>query len=108
MRLKLGRPFLTEFTKRFDVPPADAGTPLMVTWLGVATLLRHRRRSTSERPSWIEGLGALGPLPAFGIGLALNVRPKSLLLLPAFCALAPTRVARRFRDALDRALTTCG
>ena len=39
MRLKLGRPFLTEFTKRFDVPPADAGTPLMVTWLGVATLL---------------------------------------------------------------------
>ena len=39
MRLKLGRPFLTEFTKRFDVPPAEAGTPLAVTWLGVATLL---------------------------------------------------------------------
>ena len=39
MRFKLGRPFLTEFTKRFDVPPADSGTPLVVTWLGVATLL---------------------------------------------------------------------
>ncbi len=39
MRLKLGRPFLTEFAKRFDVPAAEAGTPLTVTWLGVATLL---------------------------------------------------------------------
>src|ERR1700720_3322222 len=39
MRLKLGRPVLEDFAKRFDVPPADAGTPLTVTWLGVATLL---------------------------------------------------------------------
>jgi L-ascorbate metabolism protein UlaG (beta-lactamase superfamily) len=39
MRLKLGRPSLEDFSKRFDVPPADAGTPLTVTWLGVATLL---------------------------------------------------------------------
>jgi L-ascorbate metabolism protein UlaG (beta-lactamase superfamily) len=39
MRPKLGRPFLEDFSKRFDVPPADAGTPLTVTWLGVATLL---------------------------------------------------------------------
>ena len=39
MRLKFGRPFLTDFTKRFDVPPADADAPLTVTWLGVATLL---------------------------------------------------------------------
>jgi L-ascorbate metabolism protein UlaG (beta-lactamase superfamily) len=39
MRLKLGRPFLDDFTKRFDVPPADAGAQLTVTWLGVATLL---------------------------------------------------------------------
>ena len=28
-----------DFAKRFDVPAADAGTPLTVTWLGVATLL---------------------------------------------------------------------
>jgi L-ascorbate metabolism protein UlaG (beta-lactamase superfamily) len=39
MRLKLGRPVLEDFAKRFDVPPAAAGTPLTVTWLGVATLL---------------------------------------------------------------------
>ena len=39
MRLKLGRPFLEDFAKRFDVPAADADTPLTVTWLGVATLL---------------------------------------------------------------------
>jgi L-ascorbate metabolism protein UlaG (beta-lactamase superfamily) len=39
MRLKLGRPHLEDFATRFDVPAADAGTPLTVTWLGVATLL---------------------------------------------------------------------
>lgn len=39
MRLKLGRPFLTEFTKRFDVPAATVDAPLTVTWLGVSTLL---------------------------------------------------------------------
>jgi L-ascorbate metabolism protein UlaG (beta-lactamase superfamily) len=39
MRLKPGRPCLTDFAKRFDVPAADAATPLTVTWLGVATLL---------------------------------------------------------------------
>jgi L-ascorbate metabolism protein UlaG (beta-lactamase superfamily) len=39
MRLKLGRPFMADFTKRFDVPAAEADAPLSVTWLGVATLL---------------------------------------------------------------------
>ena len=39
MRLKLGRPIVEDFGKRFDVPRADADTPLTVTWLGVATLL---------------------------------------------------------------------
>jgi L-ascorbate metabolism protein UlaG (beta-lactamase superfamily) len=39
MRLKLGRPVLEDFAEQFDVPPAAAGTPLTVTWLGVATLL---------------------------------------------------------------------
>jgi L-ascorbate metabolism protein UlaG (beta-lactamase superfamily) len=38
MRLKLGRPALTDYAGRFDVPAA-AGAPLAVTWLGVATLL---------------------------------------------------------------------
>jgi L-ascorbate metabolism protein UlaG (beta-lactamase superfamily) len=39
MRVKLGRPFITDFSKRFDVPAADTDAPLTVTWLGVATLL---------------------------------------------------------------------
>lgn len=37
MRLKLGRPDLSRYADRFDVPPADGG--LSVTFLGVASLL---------------------------------------------------------------------
>ena len=51
--------------------------------LGLVTLVRHARTSTSQPPSWMEGIGAFGPLPAFGIGIALNVRPKALLLFAA-------------------------
>jgi hypothetical protein len=58
------------------------GSALVV--LGLVTLVRHTRTSTSQRPpGWIEGIGSFGPLPAFGIGLALNVRPKALLLFAA-------------------------
>src|ERR1700757_4958115 len=39
MRLKLGRPFIEDFVKRFDVPAAEPDARLTVTWLGVATLL---------------------------------------------------------------------
>ena len=39
MRIKLGRPSMTDFTNRFDVPAAESGDPLAVTWLGVATLI---------------------------------------------------------------------
>jgi len=51
--------------------------------LGLLTLIRHRRTVASQRPSWIEGIGSIGRLPALGIGLALNVRPKALLLFAA-------------------------
>ena len=51
MRLKLGRPVLEDFAKRFDVPPADAGTPLAVTWLGVATLLISDGESARGQPT---------------------------------------------------------
>src|SRR6478609_622144 len=37
MRLKLGRPDISRYAHRFDVPPADGG--LSVTFLGVASLL---------------------------------------------------------------------
>ena len=39
MRLKPGRPDLSRYSDRFDVPAATSGTPLAVTWLGVTTLL---------------------------------------------------------------------
>ncbi|OBG15798.1 MBL fold metallo-hydrolase [Mycolicibacterium celeriflavum] len=39
MRLKVGRPDLTDYASYFDTPPASASTPLTVTWAGVTTLL---------------------------------------------------------------------
>jgi L-ascorbate metabolism protein UlaG (beta-lactamase superfamily) len=39
MRIKAGRPDITEYSDRFTVPAAQPDTPLSVTWLGVATLL---------------------------------------------------------------------
>jgi hypothetical protein len=57
------------------------GSALVV--LGLFTLLRHQRTVPGKRPSWVEGIGGFGPLPALGIGLALNLRPKALLLFAA-------------------------
>ena len=39
MRLKLGRPDIARYADRFDVPAAEPGAPLCVTWMGVTTLL---------------------------------------------------------------------
>ncbi|MHA7650230.1 MBL fold metallo-hydrolase [Mycobacterium sp. ML4] len=39
MRLKLGRPNLTQYADRFNVPAADHDSPVSVTWMGVATVL---------------------------------------------------------------------
>jgi len=39
MRLKLGRPDISRYSDRFDVPAAEPDAPLWVTWMGVATLL---------------------------------------------------------------------
>ncbi len=39
MRLKLGRPDLSAYADRFDVPPATDDSPLTVTFLGVSTVL---------------------------------------------------------------------
>jgi hypothetical protein len=51
--------------------------------LGLITLVRHQRADPGQRPSWVEGIGSLGALPVLGIGLALNLRPKALLLFTA-------------------------
>ena len=39
MRLKLGRPNLSDYRRHFDQPPATSRSPLTVTWAGVTTLL---------------------------------------------------------------------
>lgn len=39
MRLKLGRPDLTQHAGKFNVPAAGQDSPIWVTWMGVATLL---------------------------------------------------------------------
>jgi len=39
MRLKLGRPDITRYLDRFDVPAAQQDSAVTITWLGVSTLL---------------------------------------------------------------------
>lgn len=39
MRLKLGRPDLTQHAGKFNVPAAGQDSPIWVTWMGVATVL---------------------------------------------------------------------
>jgi hypothetical protein len=58
------------------------GSALVV--LGIVTLVRARRSAAGKRrPDWIENIGSFGALPTFGIGLALNIRPKAVLLFGA-------------------------
>ena len=70
MRMKLGRPDITRFSDRFDVPGADAGA-LSATWLGVATLLLDDGSSALmtdgffSRPSLARiAAGKISPSPA--------------------------------------------
>jgi Sap, sulfolipid-1-addressing protein len=51
--------------------------------LGVVTLARRNRAGGGRAPGWLDGIGSVGTVPVFGIGLALNLRPKALLLAAA-------------------------
>jgi hypothetical protein len=51
--------------------------------LGVFTLLRGSAAASGRSSRWLNGVGSLGVLPVFGIGLALNLRPKAILLVAA-------------------------
>ena len=57
------------------------GSALIV--FGILTMLRRQPKVPSDRPGWLEGIGSFGRLPALGIGLALNLRPKAVLLFAA-------------------------
>jgi hypothetical protein len=48
--------------------------------LGVISLARRNRPRNSRGTSWLDSIGSFGLVPVFGIALALNVRPKALLL----------------------------
>lgn len=56
---------------------------LAMVLLGVVTLARRKRRGGGGRPGWLDGIGSVGTVPVLGIGLALNLRPKALLLAAA-------------------------
>jgi hypothetical protein len=66
--------------------------------LGVVTLLRGSAAS-GRGSRWLDGVGSLGVLPVFGIGLALNLRPKAILLVAA-AGLAISRAHLRFDEGL--------
>jgi hypothetical protein len=78
--------------------------------LGVATVAR-RSAAGGRGPRWLDGIGSLGTLPVFGIGLALNIRPKAILLVAAG-GLAISRANLPFAEnlvlvVLYTAIATC-
>jgi len=56
---------------------------IVMVLLGVMTLAHRTRARGGRVPGWLDGIGSVGTVPVFGIGLALNLRPKSLLLAAA-------------------------
>jgi hypothetical protein len=71
---------------------------LAMVVLGVVALVR-RDRARRGTPGWLGGLGTLGTLPVLGTGLALNLRPKALLLATA-AGLAVSDARLRFEENL--------
>ncbi|WP_457207785.1 GAP family protein, partial [Nocardioides sp. P5_C9_2] len=84
---------------------------LAMVVLGVVTLARRHRPRPTQQPGWINGLASLGAVPVLGVGLALNLRPKSLLLAAA-AGLAISGAHLHFDDVVVltlfyTALATC-
>ncbi|KRC61931.1 hypothetical protein ASE14_14225 [Agromyces sp. Root81] len=48
--------------------------------IAIVSFRRARRNPVDAMPAWLDKLESIGPWSAFGIGVALNIRPKELLL----------------------------
>ncbi|HWL02140.1 MAG TPA: GAP family protein [Microbacteriaceae bacterium] len=80
----------------FGVVEIVVGLALMV--LAVVQWRRQRRREPSKGV-WFDRLERVGPIPALGFALALNLRPKALLLAAA-AGIAISRERLDFGEAL--------
>jgi hypothetical protein len=92
------------------VAKLDIVVGVAMVLLGVATLAR-RRAARGRGARWLEDIGSLGSLPILGIGLALNIRPKAMLLVTA-AGLAISRADLPFDQnlvlvVLYTAIATC-
>src|SRR3954452_11592874 len=67
--------------------------------LGVLSLARRNRTRSSRGTNWMDSIGSLGMVPVFGIALALNVRPKAVLVVTA-AGLAISRADLHFEQNL--------
>ena len=79
--------------------------------MGVVTLMRGPRTGSSRGASWLNSIGSFGMVPVFGVALALNVRPKAVLLVAA-AGLAISRADLPFDEnlvlvVLYTAIATC-
>jgi hypothetical protein len=72
---------------------------LAMVVLGLITLLRRNRTGSGRGTGWLDSIGSFGMMPVFGIALALNVRPKALLLVAA-AGLAISRAGLPFEQNL--------
>jgi hypothetical protein len=85
------------------------GTAIVV--LGVVTLARGTRAASGRGTRWLDDIASFGIVPVLGIGLALNLRPKAVLLVVA-AGLAITGADLRFEQnlvlvVLYTAIATC-
>jgi len=67
--------------------------------LGVVTLMRRRNAGRGSGAGWLDDIGSFGALPVLGIGLALNLRPKAVLLAAA-AGLATSGARLELRETL--------
>ena len=56
---------------------------VLMIGLGVIALRRRVETGAGRLPTWVNRIDTFGSMPAFGVGLALNVRPKAILLAAA-------------------------